>query len=339
MTKIDEVLQFAALNGASDVHICSNELPTMRSKGELSWILNEEKYPIIIDEIESFVTNVLLTSPLQQEHFSVTGDADTSYQFVYNNKEVNCRVNIFRTTDGISLAFRLLPDKIPSMDKLRLPESIRKLRNCSHGLIIVTGATGSGKSTTIASLLNAINEERSARIITIEQPVEYRLHNKHSLISQREVGNVSYGCDTFLSGLRSALRQDPDIILIGEMRDAETIATALAAAETGHLVFTTLHAGNTMEAIDRLVQYFPAERHGEIRNSFANSLQGLIAQKLLPCNSGGRVAAFEILLPTAAIKNIIRTGQTFRIHEYMTSRDGMQSMDDALKGLQNKHLI
>lgn len=338
---INELLRCAAQDGASDLHICTNSLPILRQRGELVCIANhDEKYRFTADELEFFAQSFLLTSSQQKEHFSKVGDADASYTIsTASGRTIHCRVNIFQDMRGISLAFRLLPSNIPSMDKLRLPESVRKLRHLPHGLVLVTGATGNGKSTTIASLLDAINEERAAHIITIEQPVEYRFTMKRSLISQREVGNLSNGCDTFLSGLRSALRQDPDIILIGEMRDAETISTALAAAETGHLVFATLHAGNVMEAIDRLVQYFPAERHSEIRNSFANSFRGLIAQKLLPSSSGDRVAAFEILLPTDAIKHIIREGQSFRLRDYMHLRDGMQTMDESLQGLKNKHLI
>lgn len=203
-------------------------------------------------------------------------------------------------------------------------------------MVIITGPTGSGKTTTLAALLDAINAESPVHIITIEQPIEYQFQMKRAVISQREVGR---DCISFLEGLRASLRQDPDVILIGEMRDAETITTALAAAETGHLVFTTLHSANAVEAIDRLVQYFPATRHQEIRNELANSFLAIAAQKLLPSRNGGRVAAFEVLLSTDSTKNVIRSSQGFRVQDYMHRDEGMQTMAESIRGLRNKHLI
>ena len=333
---LDAMLEEVAEANGSDLHLATGILPVMRVNGELT-TLQDTKHILTEDKLMELCSALLGRTPELTEHFQKEGSADTSYSFrTAKGHAIHSRVNIFRDTNGLSFAFRLINDYVPSMEELRLPQSLRLLRQEPYGLIILTGATGSGKSTTIASLLDAINAERAAHIITIENPVEYHFTMKKSIISQREVGR---DCTSFLSGLRDALRQDPDVILIGEMRDAETISTALAAAETGHLVFSTLHAGNVVEALDRLVQYFPAEQHREIRSEIANSLCGLIAQKLLKSSRGGRIAAFEILLATDATKNIIRTGQGFRIRDYMNPADGMQTMEEALRGLRNKKLI
>ena len=222
------------------------------------------------------------------------------------------------------------------MQELRIPGPLQDIRHRKHGIVIITGPTGSGKTTTLAALLDAINAESPVHIITIEQPIEYQFQMKRAVISQREVGR---DCISFLDGLRASLRQDPDVILIGEMRDDETITTGLAAAETGHLVFTTLHSANVVEAIDRLVQYFPATRHQEIRNELANSFLAIAAQKLLPSRNGGRVAAFEVLLSTDSTKNVIRSSQGFRVQDYMHRDEGMQTMAESIRGLRNKHLI
>ena len=333
---MDNLLQLAFAQNGSDLHICSGIFPVMRRNGKLETLKEPRNVPFSSDEIQAFIEKELL-SESQHKEFLSTGSADAGYSFFSKDKKmIRCRVNAFRDSNGTSLAFRIIQNHIPSMRKLRIPSPVQELRHRCHGMIILTGPTGSGKTTTIASLLEAINEESPVHIITIEQPIEYQFVMKQAVISQREVGR---DCISFLDGLRASLRQDPDIILIGEMRDAETITTALAAAETGHLVFTTLHSANVVEAIDRLVQYFPAERHKEIRNELANCFLAIVAQKLLPAQTGGRVAAFEVLLSTDATKNIIRTGQGFRIQDYMHHEEGMQTMQEAIRGLQNKHLL
>lgn len=268
-----------------------------------------------------------------------TKDVDASFTASKLDKDgnsVRCRINAFKDQNGSSIAVRLISERIPTVQELRLPSSVRKLRSLEHGLIIVCGPTGSGKSTTLASLIETINATQDKHIITIEDPVEYTFHMKQSIISQREVGA---DCESFASGLRSALRQDPDVILVGEMRDAETISTAIAAAETGHLVFTTLHTATTTEAIDRILRYFPSEAQRHMQGELAACFQAVVAQKLLPKNGGGRVAAFEVLLHTDATENLIRQGQFYQLKDYMSTQQGMIRMEDSLQGLRNMHLI
>ena len=334
--KMDELLKKAYDQHSSDVHICSGIYPVIRHDGKLKTLLDTVDAPFNEEEIRRFIENKLL-SQSQKKMFQDTGSADAGYQFLSSEKKViRCRVNAFRDANGLSLAIRLINSHIPSMEDLRIPSPVQDLRQHTHGIVIITGPTGSGKTTTLAAILNAINAESYVHILTIEQPIEYQFQMQRAVISQREVGR---DCISFLDGLRTSLRQDPDVILIGEMRDAETITTALTAAETGHLVFTTLHSENVIEAIDRLVQYFPATRHQEIRNELANSFLAIVAQKLLPAKTTGRVAAFEVLLSTDATKNIIRSSQGFRIQDYMHHDEGMQTMQESIRGLKNKHLI
>lgn len=343
--RMDILLAETYAAGGSDLHVCSGIKPVMRKDGllvpvcsgnnsNLQSFFRTPDEPFTSEELKAFIEKHLIS--LHDGEGFDTGSLDASYVVHTKTNEFFCRVNAFYDSRGISIAFRLLRKYIPSMDKLRIPKSVQKLRNLPHGLIVVTGATGSGKSTTIASMLEAINQERAVHIVTIENPIEYRYDMKKALISQREVGK---DCKSFLEGLRDVLRQDPDVILVGEMRDTETIETALAAAETGHLVFSTLHSGTVVEAIDRFVQYFPADRHKEIRNELANSFGGIIAQRLYRSNSGGRIAAFEILLATDITRNLIRTANSFRLKDYMFPNQGMQTMEESVQGLRNKHLI
>lgn len=343
--RIDALLTEAYKEDGSDVHICSGVPPILRKDGILFEIKARpanalspfavlQTEPFTTEELKLFVEAYLAPS-LREEGFT-TGSIDASYSVSIKQTEFFTRVNAFYDSRGISIAFRLLKKYIPAMTKLRIPMSVQKLRYLDHGLVVLTGATGAGKTTTIASLLEAINQERPAHIVTIENPIEYRFDMKKALISQREVGR---DCGSFLEGLRDVLRQDPDVILVGEMRDAETIETALAAAETGHLVFSTLHSGTVVEAIDRFVQYFPGDRQKEIRNELANCFEGIIAQKLFRTAGGSRIAAFEILLGTDTTRNLIRTSNGFKLKDYMFPNSGMQTFEDAVQGLRNKHLI
>lgn len=327
MSEFIELLNTAYHKGATDIHLQSNTLPVMRCNGTLERL---GKKLVTSFEIDNIAKTILSNDEFNE--LKVKGDIDKGIVF----DGVSCRLNIFYTSGTLAIACRILPLSIPSMDKIKLPFPFQRLINDKHGLVIVSGPTGSGKSTTIAAMLNEINKTQRKHIITIEQPVEYRLLNDASLIAQREVGQ---DCKDFAAGLKAALREDPDIIMIGEMRDAETIATALAAAETGHLVFSTLHTANVVEAIDRMVQYFPSGSHGQIRNELANSFRAIIAQRLFADKMGGMTAAFELLLPTDAVKNVIRRGENSRLYEYMFPESGMQTMEQAIMGLRNKRII
>lgn len=339
---VDDCIAYAKKIGATDIHIKCGEEALCRKGGRIQkmdlWSCGYDYEPCRYShhDIMSFLRSGNLGLSGKQLEDIEKPDF-MSMDVAYPGK--NIRINIFRDSDGLGMALRILPDKIPSMDELRLPPAVRDFANCDSGLVIVSGPTGSGKTTTLASLLSNINKNQAKHIITIEDPVEYRICSQQSLVTQR---NVGIHCESFASGLRDALRQDPDVILVGEMRDAETILTAMQAAETGHLVFTTLHAGNTMEAIDRFSQYFPAEKNLEIRNQLANCLHGIVAQKLLLAAGGDktmRVAAFEVLLTTDAIRAVIRSGKTFRLQDYMSGTRGMMTMMQSIEGLKTKHIL
>ena len=268
---------------------------------------------------------------------SSIGDIDVSLTTSTERGDIHSRLNLFFTHDGPALAVRIFPNFIPSMNKLGLPGVVQNLIRKSHGLIVFTAPTGNGKTTSIASMLETINDNEAKRIITIEDPVEYVFSSKQSVISQREIGK---DCKSFSEGLRASLREDPDIIMVGEMRDRETILTAISAAESGHLVFSTLHAGNTVQAIDRIKQYFNGNEQEQIQAQFANSFRAVVAQKLIPRKDGhGRVAAFEVLLNNDATRSLIRTGEAFRLPGYMNLKDGMFTMKYSINDLQMRGVI
>ena len=327
--RIELLLQEVINQHASDLHIQVGLPPMLRVDGALAPIANT---PTLTSER----TGKLIFSRLDsgQQHILLK-DKEFDFSFSFGNLG-RFRVNAFHERGNLAAAFRLIPNEMPTIEELGLPSIVSSFADYPRGLVLVTGPTGSGKSTTLAALIDKINTEKAEHIITIEDPIEFTHKSKRSVVVQREVHYDTY---SFNAALRSALREDPDIVLIGEMRDAETITTALAAAETGHLVFTTLHSANVVEAIDRLVQYFPATRHQEIRNELANSFLAIAAQKLLPSRNGGRVAAFEVLLSTDSTKNVIRSSQGFRIQDYMHRDEGMQTMAESIRGLRNKHLI
>ena len=335
---IDTMLTAVADAGGSDLHICTGFVPVYRKDGKLYNLSQLLSVGICTDaDMQDYIWQMVHREIARRE--DAREDIDASYTSAVLNQKgnfVRCRMNAFHDRNGYSIALRLIPEGIPKMTDLRLPLSVRQLTQKEHGLVIVCGPTGSGKTTTLASMLECINESQDKHIITIEDPVEYLFQMKTALISQRE---VQTDCESFASGPRSALRQDPDVILVGEMRDAETISTAIAAAETGHLVFTTLHTASTTDAIDRILRYFPAEAQRHMQSELAACFQGVIAQKLLPRAGGGRVAAFEVLLHTDATENLIRQGQFFQLKDYMTQNHGMIRMDDSVRGLKNLHLI
>jgi twitching motility protein PilT len=262
----------------------------------------------------------------QWEQLEKMGELDFAYSFPGFSR---VRVNAFRQRGTYGMAMRILSFQIPSPQQLGLPRSVVDLTNRKRGLVLVTGATGSGKSTTLASLINVISENYAKNIITLEDPIEYLHKHKKSIVNQREVGTDTL---SYANAVRAALRQDPDVILVGEMRDLETISTAITAAETGHLVFSTLHTNSAADAIDRIIDVFPPHQQQQIRIQFASVIEGVVAQQLLPRTDGGRVAAFEVLLANSAIRNLIREGKSFQIPSMIQTgrKEGMQSMDDHL---------
>ncbi len=336
MTSLSDMILLVKEKNGSDLHLLTGFFPIARINNELIPFSAEDGFQIIDSEVmQSYLD--LLMNDYQKKIFEKYGDADLAWSARSETKPpARCRINVFRDSRGISIAIRIIPDQIPSMKDIRLPLSVQGLLKFTHGLIIFTGPTGSGKTTSLASMLNHINENQAKHIITIEDPIEYQYKVRQSIISQREVGR---DCSSFARGLKASLREDPDIILVGELRDKETISTAIMAAETGHLVFATLHTANVVEAIDRLVQYFPSDEQNQILHELALSLRGIIAQKLLLKRGGGRIAAFEILLNTPAITNLIRSNQMYQAQNYMHGQDGMQTMEEAVNGLKLMNLL
>ena len=333
---LEEIITIAHEKKASDIHLSENHFPVLRINNNLETI-EDVRFVYKAEDRNKIIDSVCPGSKGEDLRLHGSQDISLVTNISDGTETIHSRCNIFLYNGGqLGFSIRLLSNRIPSPKELLIPGSIIDLIHQQHGLIIVSGPTGSGKSTTIASLLNLINETRSAHIVTLEDPIEYIIREKDSIIHQRE---IKTDCSDFATGLRAALREDPDVILVGEMRDADTISTALAAAETGHLVFTTLHSANVIEAIDRLLQYFPPEQYSQIRGEIAQCFKGIIAQKLFKSTKGGRVAAFEVIYPSDAIKNLIRQGSHHRIYDYIHPTDGMQSMEQAIKGLSTKHLI
>ncbi len=337
MLTLAEMISIIKEKNGSDLHLLTDFFPIGRVENALFPVSNDEiTKPLSPDDIDSFLR--LFMTDHHKAVFQKYGDVDLAWsvQSTITNETIRCRINVFRDSRGTSIAIRIIPDRIPSMQEINLPLSVQGLLKHSHGLIIFTGPTGSGKTTSLASMINHVNETQASHIITIEDPIEYQYKIRQSIISQREVGR---DCSSFARGLKSSLREDPDIILVGELRDKETISTAVMAAETGHLVFATLHTGNVIEAVDRLVQYFPADEQQQILHELAISLRGIIAQRLYLKRGGGRIAAYEILLNTPAIANLIRNNQMFQAHNYMNGQDGMQTMEEAVNGLKNMKML
>ena len=321
MVTIEELLKIGKENGASDVHITVGLPPEMRVNGELMGMDYPRLTPTDTEEIVGQLLN-----EKQKNIIKEYGEADFSFSIPSLGRY---RVNAFKQRGSLAAAIRLVGTQIPRPEDLGLPKSVIELHNKKRGLILVTGPTGSGKSTTLASLINKINENRKAHIITLEDPIEYLHTHKQAMINQREVGldTMSYA-----NALRAALREDPDVILVGEMRDLETISIAITAAETGHLVLSTLHTIGAASTIDRIIDVFPPHQQ-QIRIQLSMVLEAVISQQLIPTtDKRHRVAAFEVMLMTVAIKNLIRESKTFQIDSMIqTSREkGMITMDDAL---------
>lgn len=321
---IDDLLREATERSASDLHLSVGLPPVIRIDGKL---VRMDYSPLTPNEIQRLVYDILKTDHIQW--FEKTHELD----FSYGVRDVGrFRVNIYRQRGSVGAAFRSIPNQIPSFEQLRLPNVLRNLCRKHSGLILVTGPTGSGKSTTIASMIDMINSEQEVHIMTIEDPIEYLHRHKRAMVNQRE---LNADTDSFDNALRAVLREDPDVILIGEMRDLETISAALTLAETGHLVFGSLHTRNAPQTVDRVIDVFPPHQQDQIRVLLSNTIEGIVAQQLIPRLGGGRVASIEVLIATSAIRNLIREGKTFQIHSTIETgaQFGMQSMDKVLADL------
>lgn len=326
-----EILELAIKSGASDVHLTVASPPIIRVNGRLKRLGEEKLTP---EDAMRIIKEVL--TPEQIEAFEAKGELDISYS---NPGFGRFRVNVYKQRGSYSMALRVVALNIPSMDALRLPLVLKELATKQRGLILVTGPTGSGKSTTLAAMIDHMNQTRNEHIITIEDPIEYLHKHQLSIVNQREIGHDSH---SFANALRAALRQDPDIILVGEMRDLETIGTAITAAETGHLVMSTLHTIGAAKTVDRIIDVFPPHQQQQVRVQLASVIEAVISQQILPKADGtGRVAAFEIMVANAAIRNLIREGKTHQIQNVIQtgSNQGMQTMDASLLELYKKRII
>lgn len=325
MVTIDELLMAAKEYDASDVHISVGVPPKMRVNG----VLVDMNYPKLFPEdTKAIITPVL--SDIQAELLDKKGEIDFSYSI---SKAGRYRINAYKQRGTISAAIRLVGTVIPKPSELGIPSSVVDLINRQRGLVLVTGPTGSGKSTTLASILDQINETKEKHIITLEDPIEYLHSHKKAMVNQREIGTDS---NSYATALRAALREDPDVILVGEMRDLETISIAITAAETGHLVFSTLHTTGAASTIDRVIDVFPPHQQQQIRVQLAMVLECVVSQQLIAKDrQKGRVAAFEVMHNSVAIKNLIRENKTYQINSMMqtSKKIGMQTMDDALYDL------
>ncbi|MEO6323702.1 MAG: type IV pilus twitching motility protein PilT [Thermoanaerobaculia bacterium] len=328
---IDDILMKMLEVNASDVHLSTGVRPVLRVHGEMTM---QEDLPILVGDAVEKMLEPILTERSRKE-FAERNDVDFAYEIA---TVARFRVNMFRDRHGVGAVFRQIPIKILTAKQLNLPPAVVALGDLTKGLVLVTGPTGSGKSTTLAAIVDYINDTRSDHIITIEDPIEFVHENKKCLVNQREVGIHTRG---FKDALRAALREDPDIVLVGEMRDLETIAIAIETAETGHLVFGTLHTTTATSTVDRIVDQFPADRQQQIRVMLADSLRGVVAQTLCKKVGGGRIAALEVLLSNNAISNLIRDGKTFQLPSVLqTSKSqGMFLLNDSLLDFVKRGLV
>jgi twitching motility protein PilT len=329
--QFEKVLRLAQENDASDIHVAPGSPLMLRIDGEL---VPQSEVNLRPDDILDMVKSLL--SEEQMQELERVGEFDFSFSASGFSR---IRANIYKQRGTYAAAFRILSYDVPTPESLGIPKSVVRLTEKKRGLVLVTGATGSGKSTTLASLIDVIANRDRKSIITLEDPIEYLHSNKRSIVSQREIGTDT---QTYASALRAALRQDPDVILVGEMRDLETISTAITAAETGHLVFSTLHTNSSADTLDRLIDVFPPHQQQQIRIQLAGVLKGVIAQQLLPrSDKNGRVAAFEVLLVNSAVRNLIREDKPFQIPSIIqtSKKEGMQTMDDSIVNLYYRNLI
>ncbi|MBX4191094.1 type IV pilus twitching motility protein PilT [Candidatus Saccharibacteria bacterium] len=329
--KIELLLEEVVKRDASDLHLQVGLPPMIRIDGALSAVPGNP--PLNEDMMESLVFSLLDEDQKQ----ILLRDKEFDFSFAFGDLG-RFRVNAFHERGNIAAALRLIPSEIRTLEQLGMPPVLSKFTEYPRGLVLVTGPTGSGKSTTLAALVDKINTERAVHIITVEDPIEYTHHSKRSVIVQRE---VHYDTFSFSAALRSSLREDPDVVLIGEMRDLETIAAAITIAETGHLVFATLHTNSASQSIDRMVDVFPPHQQPQVRAQLGNMLQAICSQRLVPALSGGRIAAAEILVATPAVRNIIREGKNYQLEAVIQTgaEHGMQSMDRTLANLVHGGMI
>ena len=332
LTSIDDLLERMVELGASDLHITVGSPPAYRIRGQ---IVRAEGFDPFTDE-DTRTTLYRILSSEQQKNFELNRQLD----FAYSMPGVaRFRVNVFFQREVVGAAFRLIPTEIKTLEELNLPAVLHGLAAYPRGLVLVTGPTGSGKSTTLAAIIDEINRNRTEHILTVEDPIEFVHRHKRCIVNQREIGPDA---TSFGEALKAALRQDPDVILVGEMRDLETISTALTAAETGHLVFGTLHTQSAPSTIDRIIDVFPPEQQEQVRIMIANSLQAVVTQNLMPTADGhGRIAALEILLPDDAVRNLIRQAKTEQVYSVMQTNTarGMMTMEQSLADLALRRVV
>ena len=340
---IDDLLHKAVASGASDLHFKAGHVPALRIQGRLRPLhpikegltlagtadfqsKGDERVPPSISQ--RMIYEILSDDAIRK--FETELSVDVSYKLPQSPHRF--RVNVYRTSEGVNAVFRTIPEKVPSMDDLKLPEVLKQILSIPNGLVLVTGPTGSGKSTTLAAVVNEINLHLDRNVISLEEPIEYVHSDKKSIISQREVPTHAR---TFEEGIRAALRQDPDVILLGEMRDLETTQTALTAAETGHLVLATLHTNNAAETLHRMVEQFAEGQQDQIRAQLSQALKMVVAQSLVPTVDGKRVAVFEVMICTPAVKNLIRTNKTEQLLSTIqtSGKHGMMTKEAQLEAL------
>ena len=327
---VTELLVFGVEQGASDCHLSAGEPPMIRIHGDLKKL----DHPAMSrEEVHALIYDIM--GDAQRKTFEETHECDFSFEM---GAIARFRVNVFLQRKGEAAVFRTIPTKIQTLDELGMPPILRQLCDKEKGLILVTGPTGSGKSTTLAAMVDDLNNTYEGHILTIEDPVEFVHQSKKCLVNKRELGPHTH---SFANALRAALREDPDVILVGEMRDLETIQLALTAAETGHIVFGTLHTSSAPKTVDRIIDVFPPSQQSQIRAQFAESIEAVITQTLLKKKGGGRTAALEIMTGTTAVRNLIREGKIHQIPGTMqvSQKDGMQTMDMALVNLINRGII
>jgi len=329
---IDDLLEQMVARNASDLHVTTDTPPAMRVRGSIERLDGYE--PLTAEDTQQLLYRVL--SSERQKQLEIKRQLDFSHSIP---GLARFRVNVYFQRESLAAAFRLIPDELKTLEELGLPASLHQLAEKPRGIVLVTGPTGSGKSTTLAALIDEINRSRSEHILTVEDPIEFLHRHKRCIVNQREIGPDA---TSFAEALKAALREDPDVILVGEMRDLETISTALTAAETGHLVFGTLHTQSAPSTIDRIIDVFPPEQQEQVRIQIAMSLQAVVTQTLLPTADGaGRVPALEVLLPDDAVRNLIRQGKVEQIYSVMQTNTarGMQTMEQSLANLIQHRIV